>query len=213
MERVRALAEQPQQRYTDDTAQWQPALDTLDLDLFVPPHEPWWQRVLYGPGAQRRVARSTRSLLIMQNGRWPLRRILLILRAEPSDWSTMPWIERLAQPDKTSLTLLPVVPPWPRLQRRLTAAQPSPAVLLARNTASGAMIRQFTTACHQRRIATTLALATGDPDTRIRATVATQAPDLILIAAEPHSRLLRLCYGELVKPLLWWVKAPLLIAK
>lgn len=213
MESVLAPAGQAKQRYTDNAAQWQRALNVLDLDLYVPPHEPWWRRLLCGPAAQRIVARSTRSLLIMHHGRWPLRRILLILRADPSDWNTVPWIERLAQPDHTTLTLLPVVPPWPRLHQRLAATQPSPAVLLAPNTVSGAMIRQLTTYCRQHRIATNLALTTGEPDTRIRTAVATHDPDLILIAAEPHSRLLRLFYGELVKPLLWWVKQPLLIAK
>ena len=195
------------------TNQWQKTLDALDLDLYVPPPQTWWQRLLFGIPAQKRVERATRSLLIMPCGRWPVRHILLVLRAEQSDWATLPWIERLARPGQTHVSLLPVVPAWPRLQRRAIYAQPTPDVLLAPNTVAGSMIRQLVQRLRQQQLGATLTLGSGDPDSRIRAAVNTHDPDLILIAAEPHNRWLRAFYGELVRPLAGWVERPLLIAK
>ncbi len=197
----------------DDNTQWQTVLDPLNLDLYTPPAQRWWQRWLFGAPAQRQLNHSTRSLLIMQQPRWPLRHILLILRAEQNDWAAIPWIERLAHPGQTTVSLLPVVPAWPRLHRRLASAQPTADVLMAPNTVSGAMLRQMAARLRQQQIAAIPILTRGEPNARIRAAVAAHDPDLILIAAEPHSRLLRAFYGELVRPLVKWVERPLLIAK
>lgn len=196
-----------------DTNQWQTTLDALDLDLYIPPPQAWWRRLLFGTPAQKRVQRAQRSLLIMPGGRWPVRRILLILRAEPSDWATLPWIACLARPGQTHVSLLPVVPAWPRLDRSMIDVQPAPDVLLAPNTVAGSMIRQIVQHLRHHQLGVTLTLGSGDPDSRIRAAVTTYDPDLILIAAEPHSRWLRAFYGELVKPLAGWIERPLLIAK
>jgi len=138
---------------------------------------------------------------------------LLIVRADQTDWAALPWIEQLAQPGRTRVSILPIVPPWPRLHRASEYAQPTPEVLLAPNTVSGAMLEQFVHRLHRQQLPTTLALSRGEPDLRIREEVAAGDPDLIVIAAESHSRWVRWFQGELVRPLLHWVDCPLLIAK
>ncbi len=193
--------------------QWWSALDALDLDLYVPPPQSWFQRWLWGSPARRLVAQSRRSLLILQQPRWPLTQILFIVRAEPSDWIALSWIERLAQPTATTITILPIVPPWPRFYRATPYAQPTPDILLAPNTVSGAMITTITQRLRQQHLAVTLSLTTGEPDWRIQRAVDTCNPDLIVIAAETKTRWLRWLYGELVNPLLRWVTCPLLITK
>ncbi len=189
-----------------------------DLFVYVPPAQPWLQRWLWGTPAQQLVERIATSLLVVPQPRWPLAHILLIVRAEPSDWAALSWIERLAQSGQTQsgqtfVSILPVVPACPRLHRLSEAAQPPPEVLLAPNTVSGAMINQFLQRLHQRKIATSLSLGQGEPDQRIRAAVEAGDPDLIVIAAESQSRWTRWFQGELVRPLLHWVDRPLLIAK
>jgi nucleotide-binding universal stress UspA family protein len=64
----------------------------------------------------------------------------------------------------------------------------------------------------QLRIDSRLSLQSGEPDEQIRAGVAETDPDLVIIAAETHPRLVRFVYGEIVAPLLRWVDRPLLIA-
>lgn len=183
------------------------------LQVYVPPPQPRFQRWLWGSPAQRLVAQAQSSLLILQQPRWPLTHILWIVRAQESDWRAFAWLERLARPEQTTVTLLPVVPPWPRFHRMSEYAQPTPEVLLAPNTVSGTMLRQMVQRLHQRRITTALALDRGEPAARIRSAVATSLPQLIVIAAESHHWLLRRLYGELVKPLVDWAPCPLLITK
>lgn len=184
-----------------------------ELQVYVPPPQPRLQRWLWGSPAQRLVAQAHSSLLILQQPRWPLTQILWIVRAEESDWGALTWLERLARPGQTTVTVLPVVPPWPRFHRVSEYAQPTPEVLLAPNTVSGALLRQVVQRLHQRQIATTLALDSGEPAVRIRHAVATCLPQLIVIAAESQHWLLRCLYGELVKPLVNWASCPLLITK
>lgn len=183
------------------------------IEIYLPPPRTGLQRWLWGILAQRIVEQTPNSLLFLQPARWPLQHILLIVRTQESDWKTLSWVERLAQPCQTRVSILPIVPPWPRLHRRIKTIQPSPEILLAPNTPSGAMLRQMRRQLQQQQISTSVALTTGEPDWRIRTTVAASRPDLIAIAAEPHSRLLRCFTGELVNPLLRWVPCPLLITK
>lgn len=184
-----------------------------EIQVYAPPTQSWLQRWLWGVPAHRIVEQTKSSLLILQQPRWPLTHILFIVRAEESDWTAFTWLERLAQPQQTTVTLLPIVPPWPRFHRISDDAQPTPEVLLAPNTVSGAMLRQMALRLHQRQIAASFALDRGEPAERIRAVVATDLPQLIVIAAESHHWLLRRLYGELVKPLVNWAPCPLLITK
>lgn len=183
------------------------------IEIYLPPPRSWLQRWLWGIQAERIVEQSPHSLLFLQPSRWPLQHILLVVRAQESDWQTLSWVERLAQPGQTKVSILPIVPPWPRLHRRIESIQLSPEILLAPNTPSGAMVRQMRRQLQQQQISTSVALTTGEPDWRIRTTVAASRPDLMAIAAEPHCRLLRCFTGELVNPLLRWVPCPLLITK
>lgn len=192
---------------------WWSALNALDLEVYIPPPQSWFQQCLWGSPARRLVGQTRRSLLILQQPRWPLTQILFIVRAEQSDWCALSWIERLAQPTETTITILPIVPPWPRFHRSTPYAQPTPEILLAPNTVSGAMITSMVQRLHQQHFAVTLSLTRGEPDWRIRTEAEACNPDLIVIAAETEKRWLRLLYGELVTPLLHWVSCPLLITK
>lgn len=198
---------------SDEEADWRSVLNALDLEVYTPPPQSWLQRWLWGSPVQHLVKQTKRSLLILQQPRWPLTHILFIVRAEQSDWRALSWIERLAQPAETAITILPIVPPWPRFYRATPYAQPTPDILLAPNTVSGAMITTITQRLRQQHLAVTLSLTTGEPDWRIQRAVDTCNPDLIVIAAETKTRWLRWLYGELVNPLLRWVTCPLLITK
>lgn len=197
---------------SDEEADWRSVLSALDLEVYTPPVRSWFQQWWRSP-AHRLVEQTKRSLLILQQPRWPLTHILFIVRAEPSDWCALSWIERLAQPAETAITILPIVPPWPRFHRSTPYAQPAPEILLAPNTVSGAMLAGMRRRLQQQQFAVTFSLTSGEADWRIRTAAAACNPDLIVIAAETEKRWLRLLYGELVSPLLRWVTCPLLITK
>lgn len=207
------LREQVFEEETEEEETWRSGVSAFDLQVYVPPPRSWLQRWFGGSPAQRLIEQTPSSLLILQQPHWPLQHILLIVRAESTDWTAFAWIERLARPRQTVVSILPIVPAWPRFHRATPYAQPTPTVLLARNTASGTMLNQMVQRLRQQQIATRLALTSGEPDWRIRKEVAVHRPELIVIAAESHNRLLRWLYGELVKPLLRWVECPLLITK
>lgn len=192
---------------------WWSALNALDLEVYIPPPQSWFQHWLWGFPAQHLIEQSRRSLLILQQPRWPLTQILFIVRAEQSDGRALSWIERLAQPAETAITILPIVPPYPRFHRSTPYAQPTLEILLAPNTVSGAILTSMVQRLRQQRFAVTLSLTRGEPDWRIRTEAEACNPDLIVIAAETEKRWLRLLYGELVTPLLHWVTCPLLITK
>ena len=194
-----------------EEADWRLALSTLDLEVYTPPVKSW--RQWWRSPAQRLVEQTRRSLLILQQPRWPLTHILFIVRAEQSDWRALSWIERLAQPAETAITILPIVPPYPRFHRSTPYAQPTPEILLAPHTVSGALLTHMVQRLRQQRFAVTLSLNTGEPDWRIRTEADMCHPDLIVIAAETEKRWIRWLYGELVTPLLHWVTCPLLITK
>ena len=190
---------------------WRSVLSALDLEVYTLPAKSW--RQWWRSPTQRLVEQTKRSLLILQQPRWPLTKIIFIVRAEQSDWCALSWIERLAQPAETAITILPIVPPWPRFHRSTPYAQPTPEILLAPNTVTGAMLTRMARRLRQQQFAVTLSLKTGEPDWRIRNEADTCNPDLIVIAAETEKRWLRWLYGELVTPLLHWVTCPLLITK
>ncbi|MBX3012929.1 MAG: universal stress protein [Caldilineaceae bacterium] len=185
----------------------------LDLEIYVQPPRSWYQRWLWPSPVCALVEKAERSCLLVHQPRWPLRQLLFIMRADPTDWGALAWIERLARPGQTVVSILPVVPPWPRFHRMTPHAQPSPAVLLAPNTHTGAMIQQVVQRLRQQQLATTLSLAVGEPHERISTEIATRPPELIVIAAESRPRLFRWFCGELVRPLINGATCPLLVAK
>ncbi|MCA9874611.1 MAG: universal stress protein [Anaerolineales bacterium] len=156
--------------------------------------------------------RSGASVLIMGQPRWPLRHLLLICRAEPSDVVALPWVKRLATAE-TAVTLLVVVPCIPAVYR-LAGPQPLGLhSLLHPDTTSGQHIRRLLQALSAAGITARVRLRDGEPDEQIRREAATSLYELIVIAREEHGRLRHAVLGELVTPMLAWLNTPLLLAK
>jgi nucleotide-binding universal stress UspA family protein len=53
----------------------------------------------------------------------------------------------------------------------------------------------------------------GEPNLQIQQEVREGNYDLVVIGAEPYSRLERWIFGELVGPMLHWIDRPVLVAK
>ncbi len=184
-----------------------------DLVVFGEPEQSWLETALIGRPVDQVVSQSPASLLLARQPRWPIKRILLILRIDQTDEAAVCWLARLAQPSEAAVTILPIVPSLPAMYRQGPGIQVGLDVLLSPNTPSGQALRHIAEQLKEWQIEGDLHLRQGEPDWQIRDEVAEGAYDLILIGAEPHGRLYRFLLGELVGPLLSWVDRPLLIAR
>lgn len=165
-----------------------------------------------GPAAQT-AGRASTALLVAREPLWPLQKLLLVARAEPSDATAVGWVCRLAQARPIAVTVLPVVPSSPGMYRQGPQVQPDPGVLLAPNTATGQALLHTAVRLQQARIACTLRFERGDPLAQVQQALAADSYELIVIAAEPHGRWQRWLLGELVTALVWRVNRPILVAQ
>ena len=189
------------------------ASTNCDLIVFGEPEQSWLETLLTGRPCVQAAAQSSTSFLLARRPRWPIKRILLILRIEETDEAAAAWLAHLVQPGKTAVTILPLVPTIPIMYSLGNRVQTGLDVLLSPNTPSGNYLRYIAQQLKHWQIDGNLHLRQGDPDRQIRDEVAEGDYDLILIGAEPHGRFYRAQLGEMVKPLLCWIDRPLLIAR
>lgn len=184
-----------------------------DLVILGEPHQSLVERLLSGPAGRRVADRVPTSLLVARRPRWPLRRMLLVMRGEETDDEAVDWMVRLAQPSSAAVTVLAVVPPLPAMYHDMARMEQGLAALLATDTALGRQMRRVARRLVNWEIEGTLRLRQGPPDWQIRREVAEGDYDLIAIAAEPHGPWLRRLLGEVIGPLLRCADRPVLIAK
>jgi nucleotide-binding universal stress UspA family protein len=189
------------------------ASTNCDLVVFGEPEQSWLETLLTGQPCIQAADQSSTSFLLARRPRWPIKRLLLILRIEETDEAATTWLARLVQPEKTAVTILPIVPSLPALYRLGNPVQTGLDILLSPNTPSGNYLRYVAQQLKHWQIDGDLHLRQGDPDRQIRDEVAEGAFDLVVIGAEPHGRFYRRLLGELVTPLLRWIDRPLLIAR
>ncbi|MCA9958372.1 MAG: universal stress protein [Anaerolineales bacterium] len=184
-----------------------------DLLVFAEPEQSVLERVLaIRPGCQTAVSCPT-SVLVARQPRWPLERVLLVVRADGGDETAVAWAGKLTQASGAELTILAVAPALPVMYSLSRNVQVGMDVLLAPNTHSGAQLRHIAQQLAAWDVSGLLRLHQGEPDWQIRWEVEAGDYDLVIIAAERHGRFHRLVLGELVGPLLHWIERPLLVAR
>lgn len=188
-----------------------------DLLLYWEPKRPFWQRWLGITPAVGVVNRTTSSVLVMKHVAkkrpfWPIRHILLILRAHQTDEAAIYWLGKLAQSAHIDLFILPIIPSVPAMYRygRIPL---DIEVLLATNTFSGAQLRCLANLCQEWGIQGELLWQNSEPQQRIAWAAATTDCDLIVLSDEPYSWAHRHLLGELVRPLLQRGNRPIFIAR
>jgi len=184
----------------------------FDLILFGEPEQSTLERILFG-SIGRRVARKTpTTILIAQQPRWPIKKILLVIRVEASEELAVDWAGRLAHLSEAHLTILPLVPFQPLIYASASHLQVGIESLLMPNTPSGEQLRILLNQLEQWQVDGTLRVRQGDPLWQICWEINEGKYDLVIIGAEQRSRWRRWLFGELVGPLLNRTTAPLLIA-
>jgi hypothetical protein len=193
---------------------WQGTNDSagLDLLLYQEPERPWWQRWLGWTPASRVIDHNHSSVLIVRRPRWPLRRILLILRGHETDEAAVQWLGRVARPARAEVIVLPIIPPFPVMFRH--GSLPLQAeVLLSPNTFSGVQLRRLASLFTHWDIETQILLNDSEPQARIEWALQTSGCDLVILSDESYHWIHRQFLGELVRPLLRKGDRPILIAK
>lgn len=200
------------ERSAADTSSLRQVTSGFDLLLYGGQEESVLERFLFG-SAGRRIARKTSTTtLIAQRPRWPIQKILLVVRVEASEALAVDWAGHLAQLTEAQLTILPLAPSQPLLYGAGSHLQVGIESLLNPSTPSGEQLRCFLDQLGHWQVEGTLRVRQGDPLWQICWEIDEGKYDLVIISAEPHSRWRRWLFGELVGPLLSRVDRPLLIA-
>jgi nucleotide-binding universal stress UspA family protein len=187
-----------------------------DLIVFERPEHPLIRRLLTQPLARTAISQpgvSSLGLLIAQQPRLPLKRILLVAQGEGGDDMALDWVLRLARPAGSTVTVLVVVPPVPAMygqQGRLGQGLPD---LLSADSPLGRQMREMSRRLVDWEVAGTLRLRQGPPDRQICREVAEGEYDLIALAATPATWWRRCLEGDLVGPVLRQVGRPVLVAR
>ncbi|MAT96194.1 MAG: hypothetical protein CL608_03550 [Anaerolineaceae bacterium] len=169
-------------------------------------NEPKWHALTRPfPQTAASPSRIKPSVLIVRESRWPLRRLLLIMRGEATDEATIKWGLILSKHSNCTVTLLVVRPP--------TLAPKDQFGLLKANTISGRHLRAALRRLAARQINGVLKVSHGLPEEIVRQEVAGAAYDLIVLGSEPECRLFYWRLDSLLNPLLQWTKQSILIAK
>lgn len=184
-----------------------------DLVIFGEPDQTLTERLFAGPADLRVAKQVSTSILIARRPRWPLRRVLLIIRDQEADDIAVDWIARLAQPSGAIITVLAILPSMPTMCNQATRIQRGLAEWVATDTTLGRQMRRIARQLVNWEAEGTLRFRQGPADWQIQCEVTEADYDLIAIAADPPSRWLQRLLGELVPPLLRWVDRPVLVAK
>ena len=187
--------------------------DGYGLVILAEPDQPLIERLVLGSVGRRAAKRVPTSLLVIQRPRWPLRKMLLIIRGEEGDDIAVDWIVRLARLSGATATVFTVVSPVPAMYRGMARMQQGLTSLLAGDDTLGRQVRRAVQQLADWKIENTLRLCQGSPDLLICHEMVEGNYDLVVVAAECHNRWLRFLMGELVVPMLRWADQPVLIAR
>ena len=177
--------------------------------------QPLIDRLLFGMADCRAVCKIPTSLLFMRSVRWPLKRILFVVRQECAETNeaALEWVGRLARPSGASVTVLVIVPPVPVMYNQLERFRQGLTALLSADSALGREMRKIARHLADWDIEGTLRLRQGPPGWQLRLSVAEGDYDLLIVGADSSNRWLRWLTGGQVNPLLRWADRPVLVAK
>ncbi|MEE8568403.1 MAG: universal stress protein [Anaerolineales bacterium] len=182
----------------------------VDMVIYREPDQPLFRKLFTGSPENKLVDLLSSSLLCARKPRWPLKKILLVIRGEGADETAIDWTLRLAKQSGASVTVLPLIAHFPTIYAHMRPTMPA---LLTTEDTLGRKLRSVAHRLVDWEIEGTLRIREEMPSQQIRCETIEGNHDLIVIATEPPNRLRRWMVGELVDPLLSWADRPVLIAK
>jgi nucleotide-binding universal stress UspA family protein len=177
------------------------------------PDESSLTRLMRGPIACKVAADAPISLLVARQPRWPLRHILLVIRNIASDDCALRWVMRLAQRDKTKVTLLVLNPPGVLIDSRELRMQRLLTALFANESNLPPAVYKAADYLQRWGVAGRLHMGSEPDDIALERELQSNNYDLTVIAAEPRGWWRRRFWGDVIAPLLYLSQQPVLIAR
>ncbi len=188
--------------------------DRLSPDLLITQNlQPEGLRRLFSPGStQKLVEGLAASLLFLRDPHRQMTDLLLVVQdGSPRNDSALEWAIRLGQVWQARITVLPLLPPVPRLYGQFL--QHSLPALLDANDPLGCKLRWIAHRLAEEGLEGRLKLGEGYPQEQLKGELQASDPSLVLVAAGPGGGLRGLISGDLVNDLATGLDRTLLIAK
>jgi len=183
-----------------------------DLIIFQIPAPLRMKRLLVDMTVNKLLDRLAASLLVVKNPRWPLRKMLLVIRdsSGPNE-AAVEWVIRLAHCSHAAVTVMPLLPPVPQMYGSyIHYSLPS---LLTSNDPLGEKMRRIARHMTAEEVNASFKIRDGHPLEQLRYEVFDSDTDLVVIEAEPQHCLWQWLFGEVVNNLFAWFDRPLLITQ
>lgn len=184
-----------------------------DLIILGPQGQSFSKRLISRPIRERILRQLPISLLVIRRTRWPISRMLILLRGEEGDCSSVDWGIRLAQACNATVTLLAIVPSIPIMYQGLKRFEVGLHELLTTESKLGQHLRRVAERLVKENLEGTLRLRQGSEEWQSRYELSVGDYDLIIVAADSEDWFQRHIIGGLAYPLLHWTDRPVLIAK
>jgi hypothetical protein len=153
------------------------------------------------------------AVLRVQEPRWPLKRILLVLSDAVADGPAVDWAVLLARPTSSVITVLAVVPPVPVMYHGLSRMEQTLRSLLRTDTALGCKMREVSRRLAASGVESTLRLRQGTAEQQICREMAEGDHDLAILATNLCGWWLRQLKGDPICSLLKSARWPVMFAK
>jgi nucleotide-binding universal stress UspA family protein len=189
------------------------AEEGYDLIILGPQGQSFSKRLFSRTISERILRQLPVSLLVIRRTRWPISRMLILLRGEKSDSSTVDWGIRVARACNATITLLAIVPSVPVMYQGLKRFEVGLYELLSTESVLGQYLRRAAERLVEENLEGTLRLRQGSQEWQSRYELSVGDYDLIIVAADPEDWFHRYIIGGLAYPLLHWTDRPVLIAK
>ncbi len=184
-----------------------------DLIITQAPKPSFIEQLALGRPVRRIADRIPASVLICNDQRWPIRKILLVAGEAPANDLAEDWTVRLARRSGASVTVLGIVPPVPAMYGQQERMRQGLTALLSTRTALGQEMRRAAQRLVDWEIDGRLRLREGPFDQQLQQEVLEGDYDLIMVNADPDNRYLRRLTRGSASTLLRWTDRPVLIAK
>ncbi len=189
------------------------AEEGYDLIILGPQGHSFGKGQLSRSMSERILRKLPISLLVIRKTRWPLSKMLLLLRGEEGDNSTVDWGVCLAQACNATITLLAIVPSVPLMYQGLKRFEVGLHELLTTESKLGQHLRRAAERLVEENLEGTLRLRQGSHEWQSRYELSVGDHDLIIVATDPEDWFHRHIIGGLAYPLLHWTERPVLIVK
>jgi nucleotide-binding universal stress UspA family protein len=153
------------------------------------------------------------SLLVVPKTRWPISRILVLIRGETHDDAAVEWGIRMAKASLAEIALLAVVPQVPVMYQGFDRISSGLPELLSTETKLGKHLRWAAGRLIEEGLNGTMQLRQGLQELQIRSEVMERDHDIVVVGAEEQDWLRRIMFRGHSYRFLHWLDRPMLISK